>query len=753
MAYDLALDEEVLSSALDTLLKEQTVTEGYYVVGERPQYMLDKDKKGIEGQVEGAVSVDENNVIRHIIQKQFEKFETIDDYFDVFMSAGLVYDVFNRVKKFDIEDWWDRREREEVRHGRFVRRQVGFAHDKYTDTLVSAYRQEAPLRQDEKALEIIRSNDGITASQLGKRLHLPKEQVQEIIDRLDRNMYICRKAEERKSWSSRNVYIAYPLRTIVKDAKRRVVMQFLKSSGPASFTAIRAFTGFSFNEVFSMLNKLEDEKAVRRITVVGETSIDMYILSQELDELVKQAPLDEVEDKLRVLSLYDPFVQPMWAELTTKYGEGWIYPLIKNGGLVGMIEKWKMSGAVDIREVMLEDESLLPELLDELDTMMVFYKMMGIEILRIRKVFETPIEELEENVLKVFQEKGYHLLQGMLIKGTLVPRVFPKRHVYAYLLWKQHIHAENKVRDVLRLAQKFGGIRSDFESYLRVQRFRRLRRHLRDNELLAGLVIPAHLTYCLKSDLRLYKKAKSRPMSQPMEELLRQLPKFDAVSRKELFERVEMDPKDFDEAFNALYEGLYVVRNGQNKYLRIGDAAETQEQARRIILERLVHNFGLVSAEGLARMTKHEFRMHEIRDYLSEQEAGGRLAKGFFIEGDETLYWMIRDDLDRIGPLSCDESFVLSPFDQLALFLAAEIRRKFRIGSCFVIFNKGEMTGAFKGTKKGNTLILSQFVGGEEEQGILRSFERQWGLRVTAHEEGEQMDDWEIMRFWEEKAY
>jgi len=385
--------------------------------------------------------------------------------------------------------------------------------------------------------------------------------------------------------------------------------------------------------------------------------------------------------------------------------------------------------------------------------MMDFYKMMGIEILRIRKVFETPIEELDESDVEVFKQKGYHVLQGMLIKGALVPQVFPRKDVYAYLLWKQHIHPEHKVRDVLRLAQKFGGIRSDFEAYLRVQRFRRLRRHLRDNELLAGLVIPAHLTYCLKSDLRLYKKAKSRALTPAMKELLEQLPKFDAVSRKELFERVEMDPKDFDEAFNALYEGLYVVRNGQNKYLRIGDAVETQEQARRIILERLVTNFGLVSAEGLARMTKHEFRMHEIRDYLSEQERAGRLAKGFFIDGDETLYWMIKEDLTGIGQIKCEESFVLSPFDQLALFLAAEIRRKFRIGSCFVIFNKGEMTGAFKGTKKGNTLLLSQFVGAEEEKGILRSFERQWGLRVTEHEEGEQVDDWEIMRFWEEQAY
>jgi hypothetical protein len=412
-----------------------------------------------------------------------------------------------------------------------------------------------------------------------------------------------------------------------------------------------------------------------------------------------------------------------------------------------------MSGAVDIREVMLEDESLLPALLDELDRMMDFYKMMGIEILRIRKVFETPIEELDESVVEVFKQKGYHVLQGMLIKGALIPSVFPRKDVYAYLLWKQHIHPDHKVRDVLRLAQKFGGIRSDFEAYLRVQRFRRLRRHLRDNELLAGLVIPAHLTYCLKSDLRLYKKAKSRPLTPAMKELLEQLPKFDAVSRKELFERVEMDPKDFDEAFNALYEGLYVVRNGQNKYLRIGEAVETQEQARRIILERLVNNFGLVSAEGLARMTKHEFRMHEIRDYLSEQERAGKLAKGFFIDGDETLYWMIQEDLSAIGQLKCEESFVLSPFDQLALFLAAEIRRKFRIGSCFVIFNKGEMAGAFKGTKKGNTLLLSQFVGGEEEKNVLRSFERQWGLRVTEHEEGEQQDDWEIMRFWEEQAY
>ena len=39
-----------------------------------------------------------------------------------------------------------------------------------------------------------------------------------------------------------------------------------------------------------------------------------------------------------------------------------------------MVEKWQMSGCVDVRELFLDDEKLLPEFLSELDHVMVYYR-------------------------------------------------------------------------------------------------------------------------------------------------------------------------------------------------------------------------------------------------------------------------------------------------------------------------------------------------------------------------------------------
>ena len=753
VAYDLDLDAGVVRGALRDLEDSGDVATGTFVGGEAPQYMLWEDKNTFEGLAKGRRVVRESVVRQFLLSKFFKGYDRIEDFFETFLAAGLPFDIFNRVETFSLEDWWGLQERGEVLHGRFVRGHVFYTTRELADVFATAYRIEELTRLDTDVLSTIARSGGISAAGVAKALRLRREEAQPVIDKLDRNLHIVRKFVEKKAWSSRNLYVPFELPERKEGARRTIIERYVLGAGPVTFTAVRSFTDFPFNEVYAIVNELQERGVIERILVVGDTSMDMYVHRDDLDPLLRTEAKLRIRDRLRVLSLYDPYIQPMWAELTTKYGEGWIFPVIKNGDLCGMVEKWRMSGVVDIREIMLDDPTLLEELLDELDREMTFYKQFGLEVLRIRRVFGRPVAELPAKLKNRFVKKGYHLVQDFLVKGTIVPRSFPRDNINAYLFHKEHISPERKFRDVPEAARVMGGLRSDFEGSLRVLNFRKLKRYVKTGDLVAGLMIPSHLMYATRRDMLIYKRAKGRPVTPDMAQVLRMMDEYEGATRRELMDRSELPRDRFETAFNALYEGLHVVRNPEGLYVRTPDPKLSQDAARKLVLERMISTVGLVSAEGLAMMSKHEFKIDEIRETLSRLESEGKLAKGFLVDGDESLYWMIAQDLEVVPRMTFRYSFVLSPFDQLSQLLSQEIRRRFRIGSCFVIFVGCEMTGAFKGTKKGNILTLTEFIGGDRERKILRLFEREWGLSVRRPSKSVDADDWELMRYWEEHPY
>jgi Lhr-like helicase/DNA-binding Lrp family transcriptional regulator len=753
IAYELDLDPDLVRGTLRDLEDGGEVAAGGFVGGETPQYMLWVDKNSFEGLAKGRRVVRENVARQFALGKFFKGFERIEDFFDNFLAAGLPFDIFNRLEDFQLEDWWDLQDRGDILHGRFVRSHVFYTTRVLAQMLASAYRTEDLDKMDLEVFDVITSNEGISAAGVAKALGLKRDEVQPSIDKLDRNVYIIRKFIEKRAWSSRNLYIPFELTDPMKDAKKQIIEGYIKGTGPLTFTAVRSFTDFPFNEVLDLVNELQEEGVIERVLVVGETSVDMYVHREDVEDLVRMEANVSLRDPLRVLSLYDPYIQHMWAELTTRYGEGWIFPVVKNGVLCGMVEKWRMSGVVDIREIKLDDLGLLEELLDELDRQMAFYRQFGLEVIRIRGAFGRKVTDLPVKLRNRFIKQGYHLVQDFLAKGDMIPRSFPRENVFSYLFHKQHIAPPLKFNDVMEAAKKMGGLRSDFEASLRVRKMRKLKRYVKSGDLVAGLMIPAHLMYATRRDMLIYKVAKSRELTEDMAHILEMMDQHDGVTRRELMESAEMGRDRFEQAFNALYEGLYIIRDPSNLYVVTPEPKLDQATARRVVLERMIANVGLVSAEGLAMMSKHEFKIDEIKATLGRLEEDGKLAKGFFVDGDESLYWIIKKDLKVLPKMVFKYSFVLSPFDQLAQLLSQEIRRKFRIGSCFVIFVGAEMAGAFKGTKKGNTLTLTEFIGGDRERKVLRLFEREWGLSVRKPKKTQEIDDWELMRYWEDHAY
>ncbi len=135
-----------------------------------------------------------------------------------------------------------------------------------------------------------------------------------------------------------------------------------------------------------------------------------------------------------MVSLYDPEVQPMWAEIASRFGEGWIFPILDNGRLIGATEKWEMSGCVELRSFDLDRPEKLGEALDAVDRLMDFYRAIGYDVVRIREVMDKPTDDLEEEVRATLEAHGYHRLQGMYAKGGFVPVQYSEAQLMSYLL-------------------------------------------------------------------------------------------------------------------------------------------------------------------------------------------------------------------------------------------------------------------------------------------------------------------------------
>ncbi len=757
LAYAIALDEATVEQALTSLEDEGLVSAGSFTeAAAAPQYMLTRDRMRLEARARGARTYDETQVMQYLLKKQFSGLQSIEDYFARLYEAGMAYDLFNRVEGFDIDRWWEMRRKGEILNGRFFHGRVGYIRAGDAPLYVSVYRREPLSSLDEEVLMFFRRSPGATFSELvegfsGKRVS--REELKEALDKLDRNLYLVRGFFEKREWSSRNRYFCFDVEGGERDAEERMLTRVLEAYGPLHTGGIKSATGFDYDVLVERLQQLEERGEIERIVSVGTSPLDLYILKRELPELERTMP-GEVSDRLRVLSLYDPYVRRLWAEVANRYGEGWFFPVVKNGRLVGMVEKWQMSGCVDVRDISLDDLTLLPELLDELERVMAYYRSMGTDIIRVRKVMGKTAAEMERRHIEAFLSKGYRVVQGNLLKGDFVPEVFPKARAMAYLLWRQHIHPSNKFKHTLEAAQAMGGLRSDFEAGARVQLFTPLWRLVRGGALLSCLGIPEHLLNCLPSDVLLYKKAKNRPVDNEMREVLGAIPLYSPISRSDLSQRVSLSHEAFSEALKRLYTALYVIRDAKNRYVLTKESQLTVEEARRRVLRRIVENFGLISAEALSAYLKHEYKMHEIRSFLREWEREGWLVKGYLVEGSEALYWIIKEDLQRVHQMEFDGRLVLSPADALSQYLAQEIRDRFGMGSSFVVLEGMEMVGAFKATTRGGVLTITQLAG-KAAEGAAREFARRWGLKLEFSDKDtvQPTDEWELISWYERRLY
>ena len=246
---------------------------------------------------------------------------------------------------------------------------------------------------------------------------------------------------------------------------------------------------------------------------MGESREEMYLFKDEMDAL-RDAP--SPSPGMRVVSLYDPSVQSLWASIAARYGDRWIFPIVADGRLVGGAEKWNMSGCIEIRELDLEDPALLPQALEALDRFMAFYSMMGFDIVRLREVLDTAPQDVPADMEKVLIEHDYVRMGAMYAKGSMVLDRHPWEDVLSFVLWKQHIEPKRRFTNVVEAIRTVGGLRSDAAAALRCKNRIPLKKMFEMGFLIKVQAIPDYVTYCSMEYASLCRRAKDREITEDM---------------------------------------------------------------------------------------------------------------------------------------------------------------------------------------------------------------------------------------------
>lgn len=774
IAYDLNLDETLVARILSELEESAQIKAGNYVLGKDvPQYMLGHDYAILEQGVTPKLSVVDSRTVReYIFRKNFDRVPNIDEYFQKFGVAYGIREIFIRTKEFDLRTWTECLADKKVVQGRFLNGRVCYVPMEDVPLYVSAYRKSPLTAQELTVMNLIKRYRGITKRELSEKLDARRSDLKDIIDKLERNLYILREPindneksdidqdgessngeRERIGSTGRKVnrYMVYEHSEQVPDCELKIICRLLTGQGPLNHWEIMNYTGFLDKTIDDCLNSLLASGEIVKFITVGETNIEMYIMANELDSLVETEVALELEKKVKVLSLFDSYSTRLATELRIKFGDGWYTPVIYSGYMVGILDMWRLASCVEVRDIILDDEliakavnrdkkrnskksikqiklNLLTKVLDDLDNLMEFYHQHELDIIRVRGVFGFDAESLPKELVTVLNSAGFKLVQQFFAKGRLKTDVFDPKLIMKFILRNQHILSKDRFTNPLKAIRTMGGMRSNYEMQLRLEgNFYEIKEFRKNFNLVAGPMIPDYYTYCTEKDLQIYKAAKGREVDFNMEYVLESIPDNFSISTKDLLARLSLTKEQFSLTRKQLYDGLFIIRDHMNKYRKVQNyPLLTKQYARKYIIKRILNNFGIFSAENLAAFTKSEFKINELRSILRELEQDGDLIKGYFIEDDDNLFWMVTDGIDKIGQ---DKSrfnirFVVSPNDQLATYLAPMMRKRFGTGSCYIIFHGLEITGMFKIVYKNKKVKVVEFEGNDDDWRTVEEFFR-----------------------------
>ncbi len=732
-AFALSLDETETRLSLDAMVEEGEVARGRFLVSEQDQYMLRLDLLRLRSGDSDVM--DHQSVERYRLSKG-RSFPDIESFFRFYGWASHTLEVFRRVENFRMEDWEEMRRSGRILMGRFVRGRVRYILAEDLDLYVQAFREEGLSASDEKVLNIIRSSDGATMRQLGALDIMDKDALKDSLYRLDRNGHLARAYDDREDWGSENHYVALSPRPYGDDPWPTLVARFLRANGPVSPQAFRPALG------------LQPEEGRALAMQAGAISLPVGSLSHEMLLMPEEAELimEVVEDEpgMRLLSRRDPDAQPRWAEIMARYGDRRVHPFLRGPYLAGAAELWETSETLDIRSLDLERREDLADALEAIDQVMEYQRERGVDVVRIWEVMgQDAAEPLPEDT-EVLLANGYQHVNGFFAKGDIAAINLTREQVTSLAIRRQRVTPEGRHGSVGEALLERGYLRGDWEALLRSRERGSLKLKADEGHALGMVLIPPYVGYASREQAILIRAAQEAEVDEDMRMLISLIKDRQPIARKGIFEHSTLGEQRTQEALRRLHRGSIVYTDGSRRYSLVPLRHLEPRDARRELIHQAFRGFGSFTAEQLSQFMGPAFSMREIRTLLWELEAEGKLRKGFLLEEDVCLRWILVEEAREDLPLE-EAELVLLPQDNLHVYLRGGLGAEYG-GSVAVILSGPSVIGSFLGKLGQSTLAVDEFQGDELAWRSLRSFARSRGLAMEGPDSEE--EDWDPGEFY-----
>ncbi len=737
MAYEVGIPENEVEEALNAMVGKEAAVSGRFVVGEQQQYMLARDYLNLRSK--GVPVYDRETIRAYSERKQFAKVGSIREFFDKFGEAGMVFDIYQRVEGFDMAEFGELRAKGEILLGRFVRGRLRYILAEDAPYYLGAYRRERPDKYEAEILKAVERLGGATYTQLQEAVGFPPDTMREHFDSLDRKGLLLRQYDEAESWSSRNVYTVCDIEPETESPHERVLRHYLRGLGPVTLFQVATYLDIEPEEARPLLQNV-GAKSIR----VGLEQTEMFVMPDEMPDLDSPHVHD---DALHILSLYDSFLSDKWTEITSRYGEGWIFPLVLRGRIIGMIEKWLLAGAVEVREIHLDEPELLGMLLRALDKMMPFYNSLGVEVLRVRSLEGTDVSGLSEEGKGEFFRAGYAESNGMLVKGRLVTPCFERSEILSVVFSLQNLEERSRLKDMEEVLDRYGGLRSNSEGLIRVKKFEPIQKLQKKGVVLRGHLIPDRVGFCTPESAALYRAARARDLTHDEKLVMRIVRDQEPIKRDRLCDLSPLGTEDTLSAWRSMYSSSRIYLDSSMSSVGSRRIKASREKAWADIFRQMFSVYGIITAENLSMMLGHEIPMREVRRTLRRLEDEGYLVKGYLMRGSGILHWATGEAFGALGRTVFGGTVVLAPSDNLVAYLRASFRDSLPETGRYAIFRGTTLIGSFEKRAKGNQKEFTDLRGEKDCEGIMEEYARRVGI-ATAEKDEERLPDWEIVDFF-----
>ena len=731
VSFALSLTEDEARSSLESLTAAEEVSKGRFLVSENDQYMLRIDHMRLKA---GRNNVYDYDSVERYWMSKGEHFDSIRDFFRFYGTAGSELDVYNRVDGFDIEEWNKMRESGEILLGRFVRGKVRFILSEDADRY-AALRHEDVNAQDLAVLNMIDGMGRATLRQLVAETGLEKDVVKDSVMRLDRSLRVIRDFDEKEDWGTENTYAVFRPGEAEGEPAKDLLVQAIRAYGPIPATALRFIVDIPLDDI----ERLATEAGAVTISV-GEGHTSMFVMPDEIPDLER---VPEVTHPIRVLSLYDPDLGSKWAEISSRYGDKWIYPLVRGNMVVGALEMWSMSGCVEIRAMDMDSPDLLGEVLDAIDRMMGFYRMRGVDIVRIREILNKDVADIDDVMVSTLKDHGYHMINGFYAKGDFVPWTMSGNEFLSYVFNKQKVGKDSKYPTATAAITQRGYIRGDQELLTRVAERTTMKKQMEKGYTMKMVLSPPFQGYTDFDHAYLFRAEKAYVPDSVARDIISMIKDRQPISKKDIIEHSTYGPDRTSDALSDLSRNSVVYQDSDSNYNLVQLKDMDPYDAMLEIAKMHFRDFGVFSAENLSSFVAG--RMSTVRKILRDLEAEGFVKKGFFLRDDPTLRWMLSEDVGK-GSNRFLGSFVLNSQDNLHVYMRDHIKRE--VGSTkSVIISGTKIVGSFKGKVCSSGAKVEEFEGTDRADRILREAAQSVGMRLDSERQRED-EDWDVSEFY-----